>query len=106
MSDIMNLMFYCRKVNNNRQVQGIIILTKRLMRSKNVRVVEKFYSGICAVLKLLLTFAPQTTRSDARVVEEARLESVYTPKAYRGFESPSLRKEIPQAESPAGFFVI
>ncbi len=29
---------------------------------------------------------------DARVVEEARLESVYTPKAYRGFESPSLRK--------------
>ena len=28
---------------------------------------------------------------DARVVEEARLESVYTPKAYRGFESPSLR---------------
>ena len=32
-------------------------------------------------------------RRDARVVEEARLESVYTPKAYRGFESPSLRKE-------------
>ena len=30
-------------------------------------------------------------RRDARVVEEARLESVYTPKAYRGFESPSLR---------------
>ncbi len=27
----------------------------------------------------------------ARVVEEARLESVYAPKAYRGFESPSLR---------------
>ena len=25
------------------------------------------------------------------MVEEARLESVYTPKAYRGFESPSLR---------------
>ena len=30
---------------------------------------------------------------DARVVEEARLESVYTPKGYRGFESPSLRSE-------------
>ena len=30
-------------------------------------------------------------RSDARVAEEARLESVYTSKAYRGFESPSLR---------------
>ena len=28
----------------------------------------------------------------ARVVEEARLESVYTPKAYRGFESRFLRK--------------
>ena len=28
---------------------------------------------------------------DARVVEEARLESVYTSKAYRGFESPSFR---------------
>lgn len=27
----------------------------------------------------------------ARVVEEARLESVYTPKGYRGFESRSLR---------------
>ena len=31
--------------------------------------------------------------SDARVAEEARLESVYTPKAYRGFESPSLRNQ-------------
>ena len=29
--------------------------------------------------------------SGARVAEEARLESVCTPKAYRGFESPSLR---------------
>lgn len=29
---------------------------------------------------------------DARVVEEARLESVYTPKAYHGFESRFLRK--------------
>ena len=28
----------------------------------------------------------------ARVAEEARLESVYTSKAYRGFESPSFRK--------------
>ena len=30
---------------------------------------------------------------DARVVEEARLESVYTPKVYRGFESRSLREK-------------
>ena len=29
----------------------------------------------------------------ARVVEEARLESVYTPKVYRGFESLTLRKK-------------
>ena len=33
----------------------------------------------------------EETRKDARVVEEARLESVYTSKGYRGFESPSLR---------------
>ena len=36
-------------------------------------------------------FTGTTLWSDARVVEEARLESVYTPKAYRGFESPSFR---------------
>ena len=30
--------------------------------------------------------------SDARVAEEARLESVYTPKGYPEFESRSLRK--------------
>ena len=30
--------------------------------------------------------------SGARVAEEARLESVYTPKAYPEFESRSLRK--------------
>ena len=35
-------------------------------------------------------------RSDARVAEEARLESVYTSKAYREFESRSLRKKLPQ----------
>ena len=28
------------------------------------------------------------------MAEEARLESVYTSKAYPGFESPSLRKEV------------
>ena len=31
-------------------------------------------------------------RRDVRVVEGARLESVYTSKGYRGFESHSLRK--------------
>jgi hypothetical protein len=33
----------------------------------------------------------ESLRRDGRVVEGARLESVYTPKAYRGFESLSLR---------------
>ncbi len=31
-------------------------------------------------------------RRDGRVVEGARLESVYTSQGYRGFESLSLRK--------------
>ena len=40
-----------------------------------------------------LSLHPQTSNwSDARVAEEARLESVYTSKAYREFESRSLRK--------------
>ena len=40
-------------------------------------------------------------RRGARVVEEARLESVYTPKGYPGFESPSLRwKELQNEENP------
>ena len=34
------------------------------------------------------------------MVEEARLESVYTPKGYRGFESPSLRKKYGISEIP------
>ena len=39
------------------------------------------------------------------MAEEARLESVYTSKAYPEFESRSLRKKIPQAELPAGFLL-
>ncbi|MDE6637392.1 MAG: hypothetical protein K2K32_04045, partial [Muribaculaceae bacterium] len=46
--------------------------------------------------KLVLTLQSQTRRdcdcnfwSGARVAEEARLESVYTPKAYPEFESRS-----------------
>ena len=35
------------------------------------------------------------------MVEEARLESVYTPTGYPGFESPSLRwKELQNKENP------
>ena len=36
-----------------------------------------------------------------RVVEGARLESVYTPKGYRGFESLTLRRKQYQKRSKA-----
>src|SRR5688572_4425146 len=39
-------------------------------------------------------------RSGGRVVEGARLESVYTSKAYRGFESHPLRQAPPALVSP------
>ena len=47
-----------------------------------------FWNGNGVFPMFLLSFE----RRDARVVEEARLESVYTPKVYRGFESRSLRR--------------
>ncbi len=37
-------------------------------------------------------FRKLAQRTGGRVVEGARLESVYTFKAYRGFESPSVRQ--------------
>ena len=40
------------------------------------------------------------------MVEGARLESVYRSKAYRGFESLSLRQSIQKLAEKAGFFVI
>ena len=46
-------------------------------------------------------------RRGARVVEEARLESVYTSKAYHGFESRSLRifcVDKKEAVNEAAFF--
>ena len=43
-------------------------------------------------------------RRGVRVVEGARLESVYTPKGYRGFESPSLRKS--KMPGKAGYFIL
>lgn len=64
-----------------------------------------------SVSKIISTFATrkaETTatapiRSDARVAEEANLESLYTPKGYREFESPSLRKNVEWAHgSPQG----
>ena len=39
-------------------------------------------------------------RRGGRVVEGARLESVYMPKAYQGFESLSLRHIAPVEPSP------
>ena len=43
-------------------------------------------------------------RSDARVAEEARLESVYTSKAYPEFESRSLRTK--KDDKLSSFFVL
>src|ERR1700690_1651380 len=44
---------------------------------------------------------------DGRVVEGTRLESVHTPKGYRGFESLSLRQfEICEIWSPAAILVM
>ena len=53
---------------------------------------EEKSSKLFFLLSICTIFANAKTRSDARVAEEARLESVYTPKAYREFESRSLRK--------------
>jgi hypothetical protein len=40
---------------------------------------------------ILVYLLPVSDRRDVRVAEGARLESVYMPKVYRGFESLSLR---------------
>ncbi len=47
--------------------------------------------GIFSYFALVLEETKAENWRDARVVEEARLESVYTPKGFRGFESRSLR---------------
>ena len=63
--------------------------------------ITKFFSDYIANSRKSINFVEQKGEkapnceikwSDARVAEEARLESVYTPKAYREFESRSLRK--------------
>ena len=54
-------------------------------------------------LKKSAIFAPHSWRR-VRVAEGARLESVYTPKAYREFESLRLRNLIENLASP-GFFI-
>ena len=52
----------------------------------------------------LQSASKEKERKGARVAEEARLESVYTSKAYRGFESPSFRYKSTdrQAMKPDG----
>ena len=52
--------------------------------------------GIFSYFALVLEETKAENWRDARVVEEARLESVYTPKVYRGFESRSLRRKYKQ----------
>ena len=51
---------------------------------------------------------PGSLRSGGRVVEGARLESEYTSKAYRGFESLPLRQTLvfrgPQKSTNLDFF--
>ena len=82
-------------MKNPRQCKAnhLKLIKKRMLMRKNLVESEKS-----------INFASKIRRSGARVAEEARLESVYTPKAYPEFESRSLRKiEIPQAELPVGF---
>jgi hypothetical protein len=55
----------------------------------------------CFVMSKILFIHLQPFRRDGRVVEGARLESVYTSKGYPGFESQSLRKP---AKRPTGRF--
>ena len=68
-------------------------------KKKNTFVAENacgshFFCNLHPILKKIVLCRPK--RRDARVVEEARLESVYTPKVYRGFESRSLRRKYKQ----------
>ena len=52
--------------------------------------------------KLPVSLHPEIRRRGARVVEEARLESVYTPKGYHEFESRSLRSLFHEILSDKG----
>ena len=49
---------------------------------------------LCFYTDIRSRLAIRPTRRGVRVVEGARLESVYTSKAYRGFESRSLRTAV------------
>ena len=64
-----------------------IFIQNRLFLCKNYLI----YLQKSLYVRFFLYFSHVFARRDARVVEEARLESVYTPKVYRGFESRFLR---------------
>ena len=53
--------------------------------------IEGKYLILHPVRQRVAVVALPTIRKGARVAEEARLESVYSPKGNRGFESPSFR---------------
>jgi hypothetical protein len=57
-----------------------------LVRNSEITIPQK-------ILKFFIHLQPYWR--DGRVVEGARLESVYTSKGYPGFESQSLRQENP-----------
>ena len=59
---------------------------KRLKSHQN-----NLFKILIANPKITVIFASTKLWRGARVVEEARLESVYTPKGYREFESLPLR---------------
>ena len=67
-----------------------------------------FPPGACIISKLELhrNASPAGMEKSRSLVERARLEIVYTPKGYRGFESPLLRQKIVAHESGPRFFEV
>ena len=54
----------------------------------------------------ITNFVSVNRRSDARVAEEANLESLYTPKGYRGFESRLLRQNAVNENLQRSYFYV
>ena len=85
-----------------RYFMGFLMMNGRSMRAPLVFCGKK-QSFILQIPGDCTIFATANSEwSDARVAEEARLESVYTPKGYREFESRSLRKTLKSSRNPAG----
>ena len=81
------------------QYEAALFLPKSLKKAIALEKSAKKHPQNFVISKITATFALGNDRglirfwSDARVAEEARLESVYTPKGYPEFESRSLRRE-------------